>query len=384
MQKLLKRANQAQRQAQRRATEVAKRDRINAINRNKESLRRANQEVRQNLRDSRQARQDAWELGPLAPKRDLGFNGYGLLKESARTDWSMDGRLSLKPELLEKRCAWAGGSKQLNLAPKDRVVILDGPDRGKIDRIKEINLAVGSVTLENCHQVMSAGLMGDQQYRAQPMPLPIDSIRLVHPITDPNTGVTRDVIINELKSVGSNMNSPHMTFDRWEYGKRWDRVVPSLNTVIPWPAVEPPKLTTHKIDTIRENVEDRTFFYSLLSPPMPESVIDELRGKYSRFRTRHDAEYVARKEAEAAAKKQTHEINKSMQTPLEEFHEKQRQLRAQEGEPELSDAMLEKIGEIIARKKKEALGNAGMTEVSPTSMPPTGGASSSTSAPGPL
>lgn len=153
MQKLVKRAAQAQRQAMRQGRRQAEQINIDQKNRNRHVARAAVAEVRQNLLDARRARKEDWEMGPLAPKRDLGFNNYGALQENMRTDWSNQGMNGPRPELVEKRCAWAGGSRQLNLAPRDRVVIMDGPDKGKIDYIKAVQPETGSVTLENHHRV---------------------------------------------------------------------------------------------------------------------------------------------------------------------------------------------------------------------------------------
>lgn len=153
MQKLVKRAAQAQRQATRRAQLRREQENIDSRLRNRQALRSAVAEVRQNLKDARQARKEDWELGPIAPKRDLGFNNYGVFQENIRQDWSNYGLHTLPAAVIEKRCAWAGGSKQLNLAEQDRVVILDGPDKGKIDRIKSVNPENGTVTLENTHRV---------------------------------------------------------------------------------------------------------------------------------------------------------------------------------------------------------------------------------------
>lgn len=157
MQKLAKRVAQAQRQAGRRAQKAAKTEQTNYKLRNQQAFREAVSEVRQNLKDARRARKEDWELGPLAPKRDLGYNQYGMFSESVRTDWSNYGFYTPRPEILEKRCAWAGGLRQFGLAVSDRVVIMDGPDKGKIDRIRAINLQSGSVTLENHHRVRSYG-----------------------------------------------------------------------------------------------------------------------------------------------------------------------------------------------------------------------------------
>jgi large subunit ribosomal protein L24 len=153
MQKLAKRVAQAQRQATRRSKVQMEHENVDAKLRSRLALRSAVGEVRQNLKDARKARREDWELGPLAPKRDLGFNDYGAFKENVRQDWSNYGLHQPNPKVVEQRCAWAGGVKQLNLAPGDRVVIRDGPDKGKIDRIRSVQPQVGTVTLENRHQV---------------------------------------------------------------------------------------------------------------------------------------------------------------------------------------------------------------------------------------
>lgn len=153
MQKLLKRTAQAQRQAARRAKERMQRE-ANHENRNsRRGIQEAFAELRGNIRAARLAVKEDWELGPIAPKRDLGFNGYGTIRSRMREQWSAQGFNGVQSELAQKRCAWAGGTKQLNLAPGDRVVILHGPDRGKIDRIESIDTSMGYVKLEKYHQV---------------------------------------------------------------------------------------------------------------------------------------------------------------------------------------------------------------------------------------
>lgn len=204
---------------------------------------------------------------------------------------------------------------------------------------------------------------------SNPYPIAADAVRLVYPIKNPETGLTRDVVINELKPVAPNMGSKHMTLDRWEHGNKWDRVALGVNVVIPWPEVEVPEYKTHDVDTARDHVEDRTFYYNLTTSPLPDGVLNELRGPYSRFRTRHEAWYIAKKEAEEAEKKGRHAMLETMRTPLEELHEKNREEREAAGEPELSEEMLKKIGQVMARNKAEALERAGMEEASPK-IPP--------------
>lgn len=375
MQKLIKRAAQAQRQVARRATKDLELQHRHQRGRSRMAMREAVAELRQNIKDARRARNEDWHMGPLAPKRDLGFNDYGTISEPTRLDWSNHGLHQPRPKVLDQRCAWAGGAKQLCLTPQDRVVILGGPDKGKIDRIQSVQAETGTVTLEKCHRALAAGFLGAPA-RSKAMPISVGSVRLVYPIRNAETGVARDVVINQLMAVPPNMKSENMTLDRWEHGNKWDRLVPGINVVIPWPDVKAPEPEATPADTVRDEVEERTFFYSLLSPPMPGSVLDELRNKYSRFRTRHDAWYMEKKEAEAAAKKGRLDLIKSMQTPLDEFHEKQRQMREARGELQLTDDMLDKIGQIMARNKAAAVERAGATEVAadgsslPSSSPP--------------
>jgi large subunit ribosomal protein L24 len=194
------------------------------------------------------------------------------------------------------------------------------------------------------------------------LPLPISAVRLVHPITDPSTGITRDTIINQLVATG-------LVTDRLTGKQRWQRVVPGLNIAIPWPVKKQPDLVDHKADTLRIDVEEKTFVPTLLRPPMHEAVIDELRNKYSRFRTRHDPEYVARIEAEAQAKKDRAKLIQSMRTPLQEFHRAERESKKRKGKPRLSIEMLEKIGEVIAKNQERTFKAAGLSHTLPP--PPT-------------
>ncbi|KAJ6782585.1 hypothetical protein PWT90_05701 [Aphanocladium album] len=361
MDKIARRVAHAQRLVARRTKRVERRQNIDTFYRAQTAFKPAVREIIDNIKAAKTAAKEDWELGPLAPKRDLGFNDYGVLQEPVRQDWSNHGQVNFQQKLAEKRSAWAGGIKMLNLAPGDRVVILEGPDKGKIDTIGTIQLETGSLTLENHHKAMAKSTL-DQPPRAQAMPLSMDAVRLVYPLPDPVTGVMKDTIINQLRAVPPRMESPNMTIDRWRYGNKWDRIVPSLNTIIPWPETRAPQFEMTEADTTREQVEERTFYYSLTAPPMPDGVIDELRNKFSKFRTRHEDWYIAEKEAEVGEKERRKQTVRSMQTPLEEFNEMQRAIRDAAGEPELSEDMLAKIGEVMAKSKAEALERAGVSE----------------------
>ena len=149
MQKVFKRAAQAQRQVTRRMQKKKKESMLAERKGNNNEAKYATAELKKNVKDARLARKEDWELGPLAPKRDLGlYNKYGAVQERFRYNWNQSSEKFISPAVVEARCKWAGGPNQLNLAVGDRVVIMDGPDKGKIDRIKAIYKETGSLTLQ--------------------------------------------------------------------------------------------------------------------------------------------------------------------------------------------------------------------------------------------
>ena len=104
-------------------------------------------------------------------------------------------------------------------------------------------------------------------------------------------------------------------------------------------------------------MEEETWTPTLVRPPMPGSVIDELRNKYSVFRDRHDDAFVAGVNRRAARRASLEKIKVArMVTPLQEFNKLKRKEKAKEGRKELDEETLRGIGELMARRK-------GMVEV---------------------
>jgi large subunit ribosomal protein L24 len=204
--------------------------------------------------------------------------------------------------------------------------------------------------------MISAEDQDKRPFRTVAQPVPLNKVRLVFPLTDPETGVTRDVIVKKL------VNGP-MWFDRQTGKQKWSRIIPGLNIKVPWPKVEPKEHKDCAVDTLRMDVETKTFVPTLLRPPMPSSVIDELRNKYSVFRTRHDPEYIAEKMKEDQEKEAKKKLSEEMRTPLKEINRKLRKMRKQKGKGELTADKLVKLGQIIANKRGLALGAAGISKV---------------------
>lgn len=129
-----------------------------------------------------------------------------------------------------------------------------------------------------------------------------------------------------------------------------------------WLEIPLPKQALHKHsgapeypdDTVRFEVESRTWTPTLLRAPMPGSVIDELRNKYSRFRTRHDAGYQLALENRARRKAEykawAERGGGMMVLPAKEGRRVEREGLKGRGEPRLERELLERIGEVMAKK----------------------------------
>ncbi|KAI6381064.1 hypothetical protein MCOR25_001362 [Pyricularia grisea] len=339
--------------------------------------------VRQNLhhrmKQASVARREDWEKGPLAPRRDAMRTSIPKFKKTLVTDFERQGAAANVPlvygaverevalldtvpseQQLEERWAWAGGSKFPNLAVGDRVVVVEGPFKGQISTISEIDHNRGVLFLNEVGIInvrippFVEPLARGQPVITMPSAMPVSAVRLVHPIPDPKTGEIKDVVIKNLVARG-------FYHDRPTRKSTWYRMVPGLNMKIPWPKTPPTVHEDHPVDTLRIDVENKTWVPTLTVPPMPESVIDELRNKYSKFRTRHTEEYLAKKQAEIDAKKARNKMGETMLTPLQEYNKKQREIRAAQPAPQLTDEMLAKIGEIMARNRASPLSKEAVT-----------------------
>ena len=187
-------------------------------------------------------------------------------------------------------------------------------------------------------------------------PISIAAVKLVVPLPDPTTGNVRDVIVRDI------VNSK-VYFDRQTGRPKYTRMIAGLGTVIPWPNTPPKEHVDHDCDTLRIDVEAPTFLPTLLKPPMPPSVLDELRNKFSIFRTRHDEAYLEKKAAEEEAKEEQKRSIKLMRTPLNEVNRRERSKRKAMGKGQLTPEMLAKIGAVIEKRKEPALEAAGLAPV---------------------
>lgn len=174
--------------------------------------------------------------------------------------------------------------------------------------------------------------------------IPLIHVRLVHALVDPETGAKRDVIVQKI-AMGNVFHDHHNGVTKWS------RFIPGLDIRIPWPKKTPTEQADQPPDTLRIDVEAKTWVPTLLRPPMPPSIIDELRNKYSVFRDRHDDEFIEAKMKEDEEKKARLRLE-TMTTPTMEAQRKEKKERRGMGKrARLTEEQLAKIGEVMARTK---------------------------------
>ncbi|KAL8684098.1 MAG: hypothetical protein Q9224_006617 [Gallowayella concinna] len=344
MQKLLKRTSQVERQAARRQRVYRGKNASDTRKLLQQQLKAANIARREVFVSARQAQREDWHLGPLAPRRDVGAK--------AETYGAVPVRMVEAVEKLD------GKWKKWGIRQGDRVCVVGAKerDRNKIGVVKEVTEKAESCKIKGINMIsiatpeyMKTGSQPTPPVQTNEGPIPLSSVRLVTPLVDPFTGKTRDVIVNEIA----------MTNNRRYIANYIDPTTNSFH-YIPWPAKEKPEFEDNNDDTLRIDVEKETWIPTLLRAPMPSGVIDELRNKFSKFRTRHEDSYIDMLEDfDRKSEKRQQELKwgggtpRAMLTPVQELNRQRRMERlGVEEENGLTEDVLAAIGETMARRGK--------------------------------
>jgi large subunit ribosomal protein L24 len=198
--------------------------------------------------------------------------------------------------------------------------------------------------------------------RAMEASLPVSDIRLVVARENLETGITEDVIVEKVVVWSKSTVKLKQTSELWE-GMVVDnqtlidemerdggrtRWIPSLNLHIPWPEKSPEEHKDYDADSLRINVDAKTWVPLLLSAPLPRGVIDELRNKYSKFRTRHDEDYLEKKRAQDAQEEWLKRVHAAMMvTPRKPNLPKPAVPHRQRSPPVLTDEVAVAIGKAM-------------------------------------
>ena len=174
----------------------------------------------------------------------------------------------------------------------------------------------------------------------------VDDIRLVMRVDDDRLG-SRDVVVRYMHG-----GEPIEERDYGVSTPKHTRYVSGLSIPIPWPESTPEEFTAEEADTPRVTVEERTYYANPMEPAFPDpKVIDELRNRYSRNRTRHDTDWVEEKVKEDAM--QAWLKRRTLFTPIVEKHnadlKKRLESRTKDMEAGPSDNLLRLIREEQAR-----------------------------------
>ncbi|KAL4808526.1 hypothetical protein BDV18DRAFT_135191 [Aspergillus unguis] len=315
MQKVIRRTALARNQAQRkviRANKAAEREELNDTLRQRFAYNRLELD---NIRAERLRRREDWMRGPLAPQRDAGLEAksFGALSPQAMNPPKV-------PKHLRKQ--------YINFAPGDRVCIMKGRDKGKIDVVVRVDSENETLTLKESNMVdvsfpewllQQSG--NNNPFQTIPLPVSIDDVRLVAALDDPTTGQTRDVLVEHMRGGGPILEREHGVDT-----PKHTRYIAGEEIEIPWPRVEKPQFKDEEWDTLRMEVETPTWVPSLHSAPFPPSVLDELRNKFSKYRTRHEPEFVEKKRLEDLKKEYLQ--SRSLMTPKGELRALQQQRAA--------------------------------------------------------
>jgi large subunit ribosomal protein L24 len=199
--------------------------------------------------------------------------------------------------------------------------------------------------------------------RSIEQPVPFSWIRLVTPLKNAETGLLEDVICEKVETTKPwfDKHTGHKGIKACY--RRFIAMSDGTKIFIPYPGSSPKERKAREdakeeetkdtsADTLRLEVEQKTFVPTLLRPPMPGSVIDELRNKYSIFRTRHDPEYIAKKMKEDEEKEEKKKLIAKMRTPIKEINRLEKKMRKAKGKGKLTEDMLESIGKVIMEKRQ--------------------------------
>lgn len=148
MQKVIRRTLLAERQVARRKAQRAKeKAMIDSIDRRRQNAHIERQTLKM-VKQERITRREDWEMGPLAPKRDVGPDalnyGASTIFEAQAPELSPDERNEVLRKLKER---------YLTIVVGDRVVLLEGPDRGSIGIVRSKDIRTGHITVKGLNMV---------------------------------------------------------------------------------------------------------------------------------------------------------------------------------------------------------------------------------------
>ncbi|KAG4305114.1 hypothetical protein PORY_001284 [Pneumocystis oryctolagi] len=181
-----------------------------------------------------------------------------------------------------------------NIAIGDQVLhnvqVISGKDKGSQGKVIEIDKKTNRLKVEGikmCKKYVPKVLRTKEMTNSViqlPMFIHYSNVRLIGEIQGEKYGEKKLVAVRHIKrgKLFYNKDRRILTWRRWVVGE---------NKFLPWPINLPKDEKEHeqrykeyKNDTKAADVWEKTFIPTLYSPPIPLSIEDELRNKYSKYR----------------------------------------------------------------------------------------------------
>ncbi|KAK6376021.1 hypothetical protein LTS17_007272 [Exophiala oligosperma] len=310
---------------------------------------------RKYVKDERKNRREDWLAGPLAPKRNVAEKAetYGAASLLLHDGPPFPERALKGPKNEEEELE--GFGNEGNIVVGDRVCVVGGHQGilGRIGEVIEVHRERKEITIEGINVADMETPVGTKQRETRPvmsapLPVPIDTVRLVHKLVDEATGRSRDVIVKHIR-----YGAPY--FQRMPYSQlpRHTRYIAGEDIEIPWPEDDGPTYQAYDGDTLRLDVEAPTFTPSLYTAPLRPGIMDELRkDRYSPNRKWHEDDYVRMKILEDA--RASWYTERKVTTPKDELALEKKRLAAERAaqikEKGVSDQTLSLIEEVLKQK----------------------------------
>ncbi|KTW32220.1 ribosomal protein L24 [Pneumocystis jirovecii RU7] len=177
-----------------------------------------------------------------------------------------------------------------NIAIGDEVQVISGKDKGRQGKVIEIDKWTNRLKVEGlkmCKKYIPKVLRTKDMTNnviEMPMFIHYSNVRLIGEIPGEKYGTKKLVVVKHINrgNLFYNKDRKILTWRRWVVGE---------NKFLPWPVNLPKdekereqRYKEYKNDTKAANVWTKTFTPTLYSPPIPLSIEDELRNKYSKYR----------------------------------------------------------------------------------------------------
>ncbi|KIW18587.1 hypothetical protein PV08_02875 [Exophiala spinifera] len=311
---------------------------------------------RKYVKEERKNRREDWLAGPLAPKRNVAEKAatYGAASLLLHDGPTFPERALKGPKNEEEELE--GFGNEGNIVVGDRVCVVSGHQGilGRIGQVIEVHRERKEITIEGVNMADLETPLGTKQSETRPvmsapLPVPIDTVRLVHKLVDEATGHSRDVIVKHIR-----YGAPYLQRLPYSQLPRHTRYIAGEDIEIPWPEDDAPAYQAYEGDTLRLDVEAQTFQPSLYTAPLRPGIMDELRtDKYSPNRKWHEDDYVRMKILEDARSRWYTE--RRITTPKDELAQEKKRLAAERAaqikEHGVSNQTLSLIGEILRQKE---------------------------------